>query len=270
MGNIADWIAGRRRTRVFVLRHDLSQSLNRSDVEEILARCEAALGQPGAVDLRSLEFWRAERAVERHPDWNVAYADRIGAIDRQAFERGVRNRLSFEQGIGALVLGTILGVRLVEAGARVSWYWRAPLLLGGTMLLLVSTHDLAHLLVGRLFGIRFVALYSAGVGRPQPGLKIDYASYLKASPLARALMHASGAIVTKLVPFVVLAVARRQGVARWVSALLAAIGLTQIATDVLFSTRFSDWKRVKRQLRLAHPLLPVRGGSRPFAALEEG
>jgi hypothetical protein len=224
--------------------------VSRAEVDAILDRCEAALGQPGAIDLRSLGFWRAVRAVERNPEWIPAFADRIGAIDRQAFERGVRNRLSIERGLAALVLGTMIGTRLVAAASRVSRRWQAPLLFGGTMLLLASTHDLTHILVGRLFGIRFVALYSASVRRPQPGVKIDYASYLKVSPLARALMHASGAIVTKLVPFVVLAVARRGRAAGWVTAVLAIVGVAQIATDILFSTRFSDWKRVKRQVEL--------------------
>jgi hypothetical protein len=227
-----------------------TEGVSRGEVEEILARGEAALSQPGAVDLRSLGFWRAVRAVERHPDWIPAYADRIAAIDRQAFERKIRIRLPFEQGLAGLVLGTILGVRLVAAASRVPRRWQAPLLLGGTGLLLSSTHDLAHVLVGRLFGIHFVALYTAGARRPQPGVKIDYASYLKASPQARAFMHASGAVVTKLVPFVVLAVARRQRPTSWVTTTLAILGVAQIATDALFSTRFSDWKRVSRQVRL--------------------
>jgi hypothetical protein len=117
-------------------------------------------------------------------------------------------------------------------------------------LLLASTHDLAHVLVGRLLGIRFVAFYAAGVRRPQPGVKLDYASYLKVSPLARTLMHASGAVVTKLVPLVVLAVARRERTAGWVKAILAVLAVAQIATDAIFSTRFSDWKRVRRQVGL--------------------
>jgi hypothetical protein len=227
-----------------------TEGVSRGEVEDILARGEAALSHPGVIDLRSLGFWRAVRAVERHPDWIPAYADRIGALDRQAFERGVRARLSLEQGFAALVLGTILGVRLVVAASRVSRRWQAPLLLGGTGLLLASTHDLAHVLIGHLFGIRFVALYSACIRRPQPGVKIDYASYLKVSPMKRALMHASGAVVTKLVPFVVLAVARRQRATSWVATALAILGVAQIATDALLSTRFSDWKRVNRQVRL--------------------
>ena len=61
-----------------------------ADIEAILAGCEHALAAGGKVDLRELGFWRAVSAVKRRREWIERYADRIGAIDRQAFERAVR------------------------------------------------------------------------------------------------------------------------------------------------------------------------------------
>ena len=62
-------------------------------------------------------------------------------------------------------------------------------------MLLGTTHDLAHLVVGRLVGIRFTHWFIDGPTRLQPGLKTDYASYLRTPPHARAWMHASGALI---------------------------------------------------------------------------
>jgi hypothetical protein len=222
-------------------------------VEAILTRCEEALRQPGPVGLRALGFWRAVRGVERHPEWVPDLADRIGAIDRDAFERRVPSRISV--GLGGVVLGlsSLLGAGLLAGSTRVGQRWRAPLLLGGTVVLLGATHDFAHLLVGNLLRIRFISLYPNGFLGLRPGLKVDYGSYLRASPLARAAMHASGAVVTKLVPFAALVAARRGRAPRWMTAFLLGLGLFQIVTDVVFSTRSSDWKRVRQQLALLRP-----------------
>ena len=38
----------------------------------------------------------------------------------------------------------------------------------------------------------------------QPGLKTDYATYLRTPPAARAVMHAAGAVASKLAPLLVL------------------------------------------------------------------
>src|SRR5690606_24826073 len=115
--------------------------------------------------------------------------------------------------------------------------------------LAATTHGLGHLVVGRLLGIRFTAWYVASPGRPQPGVKIDYASYLRSTRARRAWMHASGAIVTKVLPFALIGAARAAGLPGWVTWALVGIGFVMIVTDVMFSTRKSDWSRVIRELR---------------------
>jgi len=64
-------------------------------------------------------------------------------------------------------------------------------------------------------------------------------------------MHASGAIVSKVLPFVVAAIAAATGVEAWALGLLLAIGVVQLVTDVTFSTRASDWKKFRREMRFA-------------------
>jgi len=85
----------------------------------------------------------------------------------------------------------------------------------------------------------------------QPGVKLDYATYLRAPATSRAWMHASGAIVTKLMPFVFLGAAIAAGVPVWVVWALVVIGLVEIAIDIVWSTKKSDWKKFKREMDFA-------------------
>jgi hypothetical protein len=117
---------------------------------------------------------------------------------------------------------------------------------------LIGTHSLAHYVVGRMAGIRFTHVFLGGPPPPRPGVKTDYATYLRATPRARAIMHASGAVVTKLLPFALLPVSvwLYEGWP-WLTWVLIAIGIFQIVTDVVLSTKVSDWKKVRREMRAA-------------------
>ena len=115
----------------------------------------------------------------------------------------------------------------------------------------ISVHDLAHWVTGRAVGIAFTHYFFGGPFPPRPGIKIDYASYLRTPPARRATMHASGAIASKVAPFVSLAFYPASNAPAWAGWLVLAFGFLQIATDILLSTKSSDWKRVKRERRLA-------------------
>ena len=69
----------------------------------------------------------------------------------------------------------------------------------------VSLHSPTHWAVGRAIGIDFTDYFIGGPPPPRPGLKSDYATYLRADPDSRAWMHASGAIMTKVAPLFALA-----------------------------------------------------------------
>jgi hypothetical protein len=230
--------------------------MDESTIERTLASCEAALAKPGKVDLAGLGFWKAVSAVKRRPDLVARYADRIARIDREAFLRAARP-LVFPAGLGLVVevIGTVVGIALVALAPSLTLRlgagaWTIIGYVVGAGILIGMTHGLAHWIVGSAVGIRFTHWYSRPPLSPQPGFKIDYASYLRASPPARAWMHASGAIVSKIVPFVV-AWAAASVFAELAVLILVVLGLLQILTDLVFSTRASDWKKFRREMRFA-------------------
>jgi hypothetical protein len=226
-----------------------------SDIAQLdatLAACERALERDARVDLRRLGFWRAVAAIKRDRALIERYADRVGAIDRRAFELAVSPTLPMPLGTAILGAGAATGAAGVGAACILHRRWQGVMVLAGTALLLGTTHDLAHLIVGQLVGIRFTHWFVDGPTRLQPGLKTDYASYLRSSPRARAWMHASGALVTKTIPFVLLAL--RSGDPLWVRWALVTIGGVQILTDVFFSRHHSDWKRFRREMAVAGSL----------------
>jgi hypothetical protein len=219
--------------------------------DEAFRRIEAAL-EAGNTDLRALGFWRLLERVKTEPTLALHWADVAGRIDRKAFESRVRLRVPVWVGNLVLLLGTIAGGVAVWLATRTTSELVAGLALvfaGGVWS--VTVHDLAHWLAGRTVGIGFTAYFLSGPFPPRPGLKTDYRTYLRAQPAARAWMHASGAIATKLAPFAALAFWPSTVAPDWAAWTLIALGVLQIATDIVFSVRRSDWKRVRRELRVA-------------------
>ena len=217
-------------------------------IDETLHRAAEALAATGSV--AGTGFWGAVSRVKADPGLVAVYAERIAELDRAAFLRWARVRVPLGAGTALMVAGTIVGLVLQAAAYRLAAPLDAVALLVGTAVLLVTTHGLGHLVVGRLCGIRFIGWF-VGPRRPQPGVKVDYASYLRASPTCRAWMHAAGAIVTKLVPVVALGVGWAAGVAGWAMAVLGVVAVVQLVTDAVLSTRSGDWAKFRRELRYA-------------------
>lgn len=237
------------------------------DVQEAFSRIEAEVDK-GNTDLSGLGFWRLVRQVKLDPRLAEHWADVIGRIDQKAFEQRVRPRLPVWLGNSILLLaaGVLIVALFVAIGLGRDAVGAGDQLLPGLIAvaaaggLSVNLHDLAHWVVGRMVGIRFTAYF---LKKPllTPGLKIDYASYLRTSPGARAWMHASGAIVSKIAPFAVFVAVylphRSAGYdlfPSWSLWAILAIGVIQIITDVLFSTKKSDWKRFKRERAVARSM----------------
>ncbi len=102
-----------------------------------------------------------------------------------------------------------------------------------------------------MIGIRWTDCFLGGPPPPRPGLKSDYGTYLRADPDSRAWMHASGAIATKLAPFVALAFWPASNAPWWAAVALGGLGILQIVTDVALSTKSSDWKKYLREKAIA-------------------
>jgi len=196
-------------------------------------------------------FWGAVGSVKRQPELVDRYADRIAAIDAAAHR-------NWAMLIIPLWLGTSIAVIVVLVGLALVW-WAYELdgtaatvsFLAGAGVLIGSTHGLGHLVVGRLLGMRFEYWFVGEIRQPQPGVKLDYAAYLRTSAPRRAWMHASGALTTKIFPFLLIGAAVAAGLPSWVPWLLAGLGVAMVLTDVLWSTEESDWKRFKREMRFA-------------------
>lgn len=218
---------------------------------EAFARIEAAV-DAGEHDLRALGFWRLLAKVKADPALAAHWAEVAGRIDRKAFEARVRPRFPVWFGNAALLLGTLAGVFAVGVALGAdSEMVAGPALLFAAGAWLVCLHDLAHWITGRVAGIRFTSYFLSGPFPPRPGLKTDYTTYLRTPPAARAWMHASGAIATKAAPFAALAFWPATEAPAWAAWTLVGVGLFTITTDALFSTRRSDWKKVRRELRIA-------------------
>lgn len=223
--------------------------MTHDEIEAALAATEQALGQDGPVDLRSTGFWRAVAAIKRNPEEVDAFADRVGRLDRALFERWALLTVPFGLGTVLAVLATVAGLIVIGVAYYVDAPWNGLLLLAGFGIVVVPTHGLGHLVVGARAGMRFSHWFIGTVTRPQPGVKIDYATYLRTPANARAWMHASGALVSKAIPFLLLGAAWGMEAPGWAWAALIIAGIGMAATDVLWSTKSSDWKKFARERR---------------------
>ena len=225
-----------------------------------LDRIEAAV-DAGDTDLRRLGFWRVVALIKRDDELIERYAEQVGRIDAKAFRAGVRFRVPVWVGnallLGLVAVGVVAVVLAVRNANATPGQSPDVELFSGLALLLaagvwtVGLHSPTHWVVGRLVGIRFSDYFLGGPPPPRPGLKTDYATYLRADPAGRAVMHASGAIATKLAPFLALIFVSTADAPAWALLALLAVGVLLIATDVFFSTKTSDWKKVRRELAVA-------------------
>lgn len=221
------------------------------DYQDAFARIEAAVAE-GQTDLAALGFWRLLSKVKRDPVLSAHWADAAGRIDRVAFESRVRLRVPIWFGNAVLVGATAAGVAAVIIAVQTT----SPMVAGLALVFAAadwsaSVHGLAHWLAGRAAQIRFTSYFIDRPFPPTPGVKTDYATYLRASPDARAWMHASGAIASKIAPLVALAFWPATVAPAWAALVIAAYTLVLIVIDLIYSVRYSDWKKVRRELRVA-------------------
>jgi hypothetical protein len=207
----------------------------------------------GETDLRTLGFWRLLAKVKVDPVLAHHWAEQAGRIDRKAFQARARFRVPVWFGNAVLAVGILAGAVAVAIALSTDSEELAGLALVFAALDWSATfHVPAHWLVGRAVGMRFLAYYVRDLIPPVPGLKIDYATYLRVGAEARAWMHASGAIASKIAPFLALAFWPASAAPAWAAWAIAGYGAFIVATDVFISTRKSDWKRFRREMRVAH------------------
>ena len=233
--------------------------------QDEFARIEAEVDR-GNADLSGLGFWALVRKVKLEERLAEHWADVIGRIDRKAFERRVRPTFPVWFGNAVLltaavvaVAAAVIAVRLARGPSETGETVAGLLALGAAGGLSPALHVPAHWLIGRLVGIRFLRCFIGGPLKVTPGIKVDYASYLRVDPGARATMHAAGAVASKIAPFAVFTplylIHRAAGYElfpEWSLWAILGFGVLQILTDIVWSRKVSDWSKVGRERRLAH------------------
>lgn len=222
-----------------------------AQIEAALAAAEEAVATGSS--LSGTGFWSAVAAAKRQPPLVERMGERIAAIDQAAFANWALISIALGIGTALMVTATVGGLALIWWAYYLTGLAASVAFLAGTGVLLVTTHGLAHLVVGRLMGIKFTAWFVGTLLQPQPGVKVDYETYLATPPTQRAWMHASGAITTKLLPFALVGAAIASGAQGWVTVALVGIGVVTIVTDIVWSTGASDWKKYRREKSFAQP-----------------
>lgn len=220
--------------------------MTEAEVRATLDRAATAL--EAGQGLSGTGFWKAVGEIKQSPDLIAELGGRVADIDRRAFQEWAL--LTVPDPLGTVLATTAALVGIGAVGA--SYYLSEPanwlVFAGGGVALFASTHGLGHYLVGRATGMRFTHWFVGSVGRPQPGVKVDYASYLAAAARQRAWMHAAGALVTKALPFALIPAAMAATLPPWMPWTLGAIGAVQIAVDAVWSVKQSDWKKFRREM----------------------
>lgn len=221
----------------------------------------------GTTDLRALGFWPLLARIKRDRVLVDRHADQVARIDTTAFHARVRRRTPVWAGNLVLLAGIVVGALAVRLAyvSPTPWIEGVSLVAAGAIWSL-CVHGPAHYLTGRVLDMRFTDYFLGGPPPPRPGLKTDLGSYLRVDPSSRAWFHASGAIATKLAPFVALAFWPGSGAPWWAAAALLALGALQILTDVTLSVRTSDWSRFLRERAVARSLEPppTSADARPY------
>ena len=163
-------------------------------------------------------------------------------------------RLSLAQGASLCIVGLLAGLTLIVAASRVKLFpINALFILAAWFCFWFFSHDLAHHVVGRIFGVGF-RYYFFGrstitkLNLPIAsnllkvvsvlGLKTDKSSLKTVSPNGLRMMYASGAVFSMFLPWVVIPAGFSIG--RPVGILITLLTLANVGFTLYFSTRVGD------------------------------
>ncbi len=219
-------------------------------IEAVLNRAEDSVASGDGI--AGTGFRKLVSEAKRDPELARRHGERIAAIDEAAFRRWAMIVVPIVPGTILASIAAIGGVGLIVWARRLVGDGNDTaalvVFLAAIVMLLASTHGLGHLVVGRLAGIRFSAWFVARISKPQPGVKIDYQTYLLSMPIRRAWTHAAGALATKLVAIGLAAAAAWAGMPNWFRWALVAVAVVTVIADLVWSTKHSDWVRFRREL----------------------
>jgi|Deesub1362A_J573_1020465.scaffolds.fasta_scaffold00051_75 hypothetical protein len=200
----------------------------------------------GNYQVKEMGFYRVVSLVKRNPELIEEFADQIGRIDAAIFRKWAKITMPLNIGHAIEIAATLASITLVFYTAKTPGNIPGIGLVIGAFALMTTLHPLVHYLVGRIFGIRFLYYFPDGPALIEPTLKTDYSTYLRADPLHRAIMHATGPIISTLVFLLFLAMAYLLGAPSWTLIVLGGF--------LAFNTPFE-----------VLPLLFVKAGLRSFS-----
>ena len=217
-----------------------------------LIEAEVAIGR---TDLEALGFWQLVTSIKRDAVMTIELADQVGRIDRVAFRARVRARVPVWLGTLTMLTVALVGVVAIVLASVWTGVLAGIALLAAGGAWSIGVHGPAHQAYAWFSGIVITDYFLGGPPPPRPGVKTDYASYLRTDPSRRAWFHASGAVATKVAPFVAVALSPLTNAPAWAVIAMGAYGVLQIVTDVAFSTRTGDWKKYRRERAIARELM---------------
>jgi hypothetical protein len=167
-------------------------------------------------------------------------------------------------GNGVEVLGILLAVYLMVLAADASGiYVRFFLYLISWGCLIFFPHCLMHYLVGSIVGVRFKFYYlgKSGVSKlglpllarlaarvPVLAVKVDRRSLRSVTPGRRAVMFASGAVASMILPFIVV-VASLPRLPLSLTLAILFLSVANLAFDLYYSPKAGDISRAKAGAR---------------------
>jgi hypothetical protein len=206
--------------------------MEEKEAEELLKRVEEEINK-GNYDLKGLGFWKLVTQVKKNPSLVEKFGDRIGEVDQKAFKHWAWLTVGITTGHVLELAGTIIGGALLYLGLTKGTTLGGISLVLSALILSATLHPFAHYLVGKWKGIDFTFYFPDGPALIEPTLKIDYATYLRASARDRAMMHLAGAISTSVGPLVVLILGLASGVLDWALIVVGAYLLFTVSSELL-------------------------------------
>jgi hypothetical protein len=200
--------------------------------EKILAEIEEKIPEKGYSAVK-LMFWRLVEEIKKDPGLAEKYAGRIGRIDQGIFKEKAAFTVPASMGNFLAFLGISASFGILLGGASGKGLFPLAFSLSAAFLLSSTIHPLAHLIVGRASGMRFTFYFLNGPLKIEPTIKVDYGTYLKASPGQRVAMHLAGPAATTLSPLALLGAAYLLGYPAGALYALAAFSVLFLFTEVI-------------------------------------
>jgi hypothetical protein len=231
-------------------------------IEELIKKLEKIEEEvnKGNLKLKKLGFWDIVHEAKIDPEVAKILGKKIAEINKKVFDK--KWKWKFRPILG-IVLLTLISIIMIFFYFIVysDKFLLSVYLPIASFILSASLHPITQYITGRIFGIKFLYIYPRGIYifhrsskgkiKIEPALKLDYYSYLNTSPMKRAIMHASGAIVTIVVVvfFFIYSILIKAEI--WSIIICGILAISYILTDIFYSAKMAAWKHFLEEYKIA-------------------